>query len=106
MLSGSRRVKGYPVTRDELFGIGGAGLLATTCFSIGGGLVGRSFDIQKDLDFNKEVPVEIRVRWQTKETDYLWFGSVLILIGVVAIVAGGAKVLSIINSTKHNDDQG
>jgi hypothetical protein len=94
-------VKGYPVTRDELFGLGGAGLLATVCFSIGGNYINRSYDIQKDLELTQGLPPELKARWEAKEADAWHFGLVLAIIGAVAILVGGAKILSIIRSTEH-----
>jgi hypothetical protein len=97
-------VKGYPLSRDELFGVGGAGVLATTCFSIGGTLVGRSFDIQADLEMAQGVSPEIKARWETRESDAWAFGLIILAIGLVCFLAGSAKIISIIRSTKHPED--
>lgn len=101
VISGARSVKGYPVTRDELFGLGGAGFLATTCFSIGGNYLTRYYDIQKDLELSQGVPEKIVIKWQAKSDQDWTFGVILIAIGVAAIIFGGAKIISIILSTKH-----
>lgn len=101
ILPGERRVKGYPVTRDELFGLGGAGLLATVCFSVGGNMINRSLDIQKDLELAQELPKPIIARWETRQEDAWSFGILLLVIGAVAIAVGGAKIWSIIRSTEH-----
>ena len=100
-LSGVRRVKAYPVTRDELFGLGGAGFIATVAFSIGTNYLNRSYDIRKDLELSYGVPPDLKIRWDTRATDDLFFGWIIILIGIAAILAGGAKILSIIRSTDH-----
>jgi hypothetical protein len=104
IISGVRRVKGYPLSRDELFELGGAGILATTCFSIGGTNLNRSFDIQKDLEIAQGIPPEIKVRWETKEADAWVYGWLFFIIGIVCFLAGGAKVISIIRSTRHPDE--
>jgi heme O synthase-like polyprenyltransferase len=97
-------VKGYPVTRDELFGLGGVGLLATFCFSVGGNYMNRSFDISKDIELAQGVPEPLVARWKAKSEDAFLFGSVLIAVGVITIFVGGAKVLSIIRSTEHPNE--
>ncbi len=94
-------MKAYPVTRDELFGIGGAGLVATFCFSLGTNYLNRAYDINKDLELAQGIPPELKVRWQTKADADWTFGIIIVVIGVVAILGGGAKVLSIIRSTDH-----
>lgn len=101
VISGARSVKGYPITRDELFGLGGAGFVATAGFSLGGNYLTRYYDIQKDLDMAQGLPDRIVVKWQTKAEQDWTFGILLIIFGIVAIFAGGAKITSIILSTKH-----
>lgn len=100
-VAGERRVKGYLVTRDELIELGGAGLLATLCFSFGGKYINRSFDIQKDLELTQGLPPDLISRWQTKASDDWDFGLLCSIVGIVLLSAGGAKVLSIIFSTRH-----
>ena len=94
-------MKGYPVTRDELFGLGGAGFIATVCFSLGGNYLNRAYDIKKDLELAQGVPNDLKVRWETKAEGDFTFGVVIIVIGAAAILAGGAKIISIIWSTGH-----
>ena len=94
-------MKGYPVTRDELFTLGGASLLSSGAFSVGLNFVNRSLDLQKDLELNQGIPPVILTRWQTREADYWTFGVVLMVLGVSFAVAGGLKILSIIRSTAH-----
>lgn len=101
IVAGLRTVKGYPVTRDELYGLGGAGFIATVCFSLGGNYLNRSYDIRKDLELTPGVSAEMKMRWETKASDDLFFGVIIMIIGVVAILAGGAKILSIIKATDH-----
>jgi hypothetical protein len=101
VLHGARKVKAYPVTRDELFGLGGAGVIATICFSVGGNYLNRSYDIGKDLELTVGVPPELKARWQSKEADYFTFGLIIFAIGVAAFIAGGVKVISIIMTTDH-----
>jgi hypothetical protein len=96
-------VKGYPLTRDELFELGGGGLLATTFFSLGGSCIGTSLDIQKSLEMAQTISPELKARWETKEADYWLFGIVFIAIGLGLLVAGGAKLVSIIRSTRHSE---
>jgi hypothetical protein len=101
IVAGERRVKGYLVTRDELIGLGGTGLLATLAFSYGGRYINRSYDIQKDLELTQGLPPELTARWQTKSADDWDFGVLCIIVGIVVLLAGGAKVLSVIFSTNH-----
>jgi len=103
IMSGERRVKGYPISRDELFTLGGVGALASACFGVGVSLVERSFDLQANLELSRGVAPEIVARWETRETDYWIFGLVLLAFGVGAMIAGGAKILSIMRSTEHPD---
>jgi hypothetical protein len=94
-------VKGYPVTRDELFTLAGVGLLSSACFGVGVNFIDRSIDLMADLEINQGIPQEIMVRWATREYDYWYFGLVLVAIGIAAAIAGGIKILSIIRSTEH-----
>ena len=95
-------MKEYPVTRDELFELGGIGVATTICFSVGGSYMSRSVDIQRDLELSQQLPSDVVVRWQTKEIDYWYFGIAIVFIGVVALALGGAKIFSIMRSTKHS----
>jgi hypothetical protein len=100
-ISGVRRVKAYPVTRDELLGLGGVGIVTTFCFSVGSSYIKRSFDIHKDLEFNQQLPSDLIVKWQTTEMDDWLFGFFFFAIGVLAFILGGAKIFSIMRSTEH-----
>ncbi len=62
----------------------------------------RSVDIQRDLELSQQLPSDVVVRWQTKEIDYWYFGIAIVFIGVVALALGGAKIFSIMRSTKHS----
>lgn len=104
IVSGARRVKGYPVTRDELFGLGGVGLLTTVCFSAGGNFISRSYDIEKDLALSQGVSDALKARWEAKAQDAWLFGAILIAVGLVTVFVGGAKIFSIIRSTEHPDE--
>lgn len=100
---GRRPMKEYPLTREELISLGGVGVLATTCFSVGGGFVTRSLDITKDLELAQGVPPPIVARWQARADDSLTFGIIFIVIGVVSLLYGGWRVTDIIRSTEHQD---
>jgi hypothetical protein len=101
VVSGARRVKGYPITRDELTALSGTGLLATVCFSIGGTYVNRSYEIQRDLELTQGVSTKLRARWEAKEADAWTFGLIMLVIGTLLVIAGGAKIWSVIWSTEH-----
>ena len=105
--SGRRGVKGYPVSRDELLGLGGVGLGATLCFSAGFSYLTRSADIGRNLEFSsaiteKGLPDKLVAKWEAKSEDAFTFGCILIVVGIIAVVAGGAKIWSIIDSTEHD----
>lgn len=90
------------MTKSELFELGGIGFITTACFSVGINYINRGYDIGKDLEFTKDIPNELRIRWTTKgEQDYV-FGSILLVVGVIAFLAGGAKIWQIIRSTDHS----
>lgn len=104
-MSGARRVKGYPVTRDELFTLGGVGVIASAFFGFGANFVSRSFDLAANLDLSSGVSKEIIERWQTREWDFWYMGLVLLGLGALIALAGGAKIWSIIWSTEHPNDE-
>jgi hypothetical protein len=104
IISGERRVKGYPITRDELFTLGGLSVLASGFFGFGGNFVSRSFDLQVSIELSTGVAPEVIARWMTREYDYWYFGLVLLLFGIFAAIAGGAKIWSIIDSTRHPEE--
>jgi hypothetical protein len=101
VIPSTRRIKGYLLSRDELFQLGGIGVLTTVCFSVGGTYINRSFDIGKDLEFAQEIPSETRIRWETKEVEYWNFALIFLALGAVVFLAGGAKVISILRTSKH-----
>src|SRR5579863_8170257 len=86
IIPGVRRVKGYPVTRDELLSLSGSGILGSLCFSIGGKYLDRSYDISKDLEFSQGLPDTLIVRWKTKAEDDQYIGWSFIFIGIVAFL--------------------
>lgn len=104
IMSGARRVKGYPVTRDELFTLGGVGLLASICFGLGANFVFSSFGLQENLELSQGITPVLLSKWQTRETDYWYFGLVLLILAIAFAVAGGTKIWSIIHSTEHPDE--
>jgi hypothetical protein len=103
-MSGARRVKGYPVTRDELFTLGGVGLLTSAFLGFGSNLVSRSFDLAASLDLSPGVAPEMVERWHTREYDFWYIGLILLLLGAMSATFGGAKIWSIIHSTDHPDE--
>jgi hypothetical protein len=103
-MPGARRVKGYPITRDELFTLGGVGVLASAFFGFGANFISRSFDLAANLDLSAGISAEIIERWHTREYDFWYFGLVLLGLGILIAVFGGAKIWSIIYSTEHPDD--
>ncbi|HTV36876.1 MAG TPA: hypothetical protein VMF12_10650, partial [Xanthobacteraceae bacterium] len=60
-------MKAYPVTKDELFEIGGVGLLTTAFFSFGGNFIASSFELQAELELNQGIPSPTVAKWQTRE---------------------------------------
>lgn len=101
VIPGVRKVKGYPVTRDELLGLGASSVAATFCFSVGGGLITRSQDIRKDIELAQGVPERVVGKYQAKSEDAFFYGCIFIAFGVLAAIFGGLKVLSVIWSTNH-----
>jgi hypothetical protein len=79
IMSGARRVKGYPVTRDELFTLGGVGLLTSAFLGFGSNLVSRSFDLAASLDLSPGVAPEMVERWHTREYDFWYIGLILFI---------------------------
>ncbi|SRR6266849_2241307 len=100
-ISGERRVKGYPVTRDELWELGAGGALTTICFSVAGTYINRSYDIQRELELTQGLPQDTIIRWKTKGEGDWYFGLTALVLGAILFAAGGAKIYSIIRSTSH-----
>ena len=106
IISGARRVKGYPVTRDELLTLGGVGLATSAFLGVGANFISRSFDLQANIELSPDVKPEIRAKWETREYEFWIIGIVLLVFAVLAALAGGAKRWSIIKSTEHPPDEG
>lgn len=105
-LPGRRTVKEYPVDRDELFELGGAGLLTTLFFSIGFSLLSRYLELVKDLEFERDLPKELIARWSAIRDDAYTGAAIFISCGIVVFLVGGAKIWSIIRSTEHDRTEG
>lgn len=100
-------MKGYPVTKDELYTLGGAGFIATLCFSGGANYLNRSFEIQKSLELAQGVPPQALIeKWKARESDAFTFGLALCAIGAVLVLFGGAKIFGIIKQTEHPTENG
>jgi hypothetical protein len=100
-MPGARRLKGYPVTADELWELGGIGLGTSLCFSFGTSFLTQYFGIKKDLEFSQGLPPEVVIRWKTVQGYDLALSIVLFLIGVLVFLFGGAKIYRILRSTEH-----
>jgi len=59
--------------------------------------------LQANIELSPGVQPEIVARWQTREADFWIFGLILLALGVLITIAGGAKILSIMKSTEHPD---
>ena len=98
-------MKGYPITRDELFTLGGVGLATSAFLGVGGNLVGRSFDLQANIELSPDVKPELIAKWETREYDFWYIGLILLVFAAGLALTGGLKIWSIINSTDHPPDE-
>lgn len=96
-------MKEYPVTFDELIELGSIGLVSTVLFSLGGMYLNRSWDMQKDLELSQGLPERLVGKWEARADDAWFFGILLCLVGALAVLGGGAKIWSIVRSTRHPD---
>jgi hypothetical protein len=103
-MAGARRVKGYPITRDELLTLGGAGFVSSLFFGFGGDFIFRSYDLQANLDLSPGVAADVVAKWTTREFDFWYIGLVLLFFGLVVAAVVGAKIWSVIRSTEHPNE--
>ena len=103
---GKRIMKGYPVSKNELYELGGVGLLSTLCFSTGFSYLNQAATTRRDLELFKAVkgiPDPLIARWEASSESAQTFGIIAVAIGVIAVIAGGAKIWNVINSTDHGE---
>lgn len=96
-------MKAYPVTRGELWGLGGVGLAASALFSGGSSAISFSIETAENLDLAQGVP-SATVGFWTAARHMAWFGGIgLIVFGVIAVVLGGLYIGHIIRRTDFDE---
>lgn len=95
----------YPVSKDELWTLGGLGLGATLAFSSAAGLLGFFVDTKKDLELAQGIPPETVAYWRAREDDALILMVGCLVAGVLFFAFGALKVRHIINSTKFSEGE-
>jgi hypothetical protein len=102
-LRGVRTVKEYPLDQDELWELGGLGLVTTMFFSAASACFGVWINIQMSLDLAEGAdPFKVGL-WQANMTWSKWGAIVFTVLGTVSLLGGGIKVWRIIANTKHED---
>lgn len=98
---GSRDVKDYPVTEQELWQLGRSGAGATLCFSIASWFLSKSFDLYMQLN-TSEVKVEATNNFiRGTQIGFLWAGLVPLAFGIISLVRGGILISQILKETNH-----
>lgn len=105
IIPGHAEVKGYPVSGDELWLLGGIGGFSTACFSGASGLVGYYVNTGVNLALAQGVAENIVSSYQTSRSWALAGALIFFVLGAGATVLGGLKVRAIINRTKHDDSK-
>jgi len=94
-------MKEYPVTFNELIGLGGVGIIATIIFSVGGTCLSTWWQLKQQFDFTMDVDKAKAEYWHGVMDIALPLGCALIGIGIIIVCLGGAVVANILRDTDH-----
>jgi hypothetical protein len=93
----------YPVTSNELWGLGATGLISTFFFSTGSAAIGFALDTAKDLALSSGADQKTVAYWSALETFTFWGGVALLVFGVAGLGLGGWYISGIINRTTFDE---
>lgn len=96
-------MKEYPISKDEIFGLGGTSVFATTLIAFGSASWQRSQDIERNLELSQGIPETTIARWKAKQEDAHSNAILFFVAGAVVALFWGWKVWSIISNTTHPD---
>ena len=99
---GVRQMKEYPLTKSELWTLGGLQAGSALSFSIAGWLTGFYLNARQAVQFaGNDVSREVLGQWQGY-ADMAWYGAAFTwTLGVLLVALGGINVLFIIWNTEH-----
>lgn len=100
---GSRQLKGYTVTGDELLSLGLVQGASSLCFALAGSCFGFWLSVSQSVELTgKDTPATALAKWQAYGDVAFWVGCVLGLAGVGFMIFSGFKVNKIKNGTIHD----
>lgn len=101
---GTAKMKSYPVTKGELFTVGGLGFGASIFFSAGAACISFSVDTQKDLDLTTGVKPEVFAYWDAMKDTAIYGGIVAACLGLALLIIGALNINSIIKRTTFDEE--
>jgi hypothetical protein len=95
-------VKGYAVTKAELWTLGGIQAGAAICFSLAGSCFGFWTSVKQQLDFSKGSDPALAGYW-AGVSDVAFYGMIgLAVMGLVLFAISGLNAVNIIRGTRHD----
>lgn len=102
--AGRRNMKEYPITFNELVGLGTLGLLATISFSAGNFFLTTWWQLQQNFAFSPPHDLKTIGYWQGVMNMSFLAACFFGVVGIGLLLGGGAMVLTIWRETEHADD--
>jgi hypothetical protein len=102
-LHGTRIVKGYCVTEEELRSLFKLGLWAAICFTLAAELVRFGLELQKDIAFSSGIAPNVIDSWQAVQSLCFCGAAIFALLLIWLIIRGNNKIGEIKGQTDFNE---